>query len=44
MEKHCGNCDNEYYCLQKWDTADGDCPEWRPDFYAREELEKECGS
>lgn len=41
MEKHCGNCDNEYYCSQTWDQEGGECPAWRPDFYAKEEMEHE---
>lgn len=36
FEKHCGNCDMEYYCIQKTGEA---CLHWRPDFYAKEEME-----
>lgn len=47
MKKHCGNCDLEYYCDHKYEVNEEEpeqieeCVEWRPDFYAKEELEKE---
>lgn len=46
MKKECSNCDLEYFCDHKYPvTEDGtpveECTEWRPDIWAKEELEKE---
>ena len=41
MEKHCGNCDLEYYCTQKVTNEKNVCDDWRPDFYARAEMDQD---
>lgn len=41
LEKTCWNCDKEFYCDTKKSKDGIACEEWRPDYYAREELMRE---